>query len=392
MPQRLTFYLLLETSRHFTREIFRGVIRWSNLYGPATLIVSTGHVEQELPQLKMIENIGVIARLHAPGVIEAVKRLQIPLVTIEPSLEEFVKIKDEYQISEMVSNASAIASMAMRHFTSRGFHHFAFCGLPQRIWSTNRQKAFVRNVEAIGAQCHVYPVGNGPVLSREEESPKFVAWLKSLPKPVAILACNDDRGAQLIQACTIAGISVPDQIAILGIDNDDLVCELTSPALSSIAFDLKRVGFEAANLLWQLACRSVTGYHRIPVEPTHVATRLSTDVMAQDDELVAGAIRYIRGTFQRPIGVADVAREMDVSRRTLERRFTTALGRSVREQIELFRFEQARQLLLQTNDSVETIAILSGFQHFKPMLRVFLRNEGVSPTAYRKNQGIKPNL
>lgn len=386
MPRRLTFYLLPETSRHFTREIFRGVIRWSNLYGPASLIVSTGHVEQELPRLKKTENIGVIARLHAPGVIEAVKNLQIPLVTIEPSREEFVKIKEEYQISEMVSNASAIAAMAMEHFTARGFRNFAFCGLPQRIWSTNRQIAFVQNVEALGGVCKVYPIGTGPVLSREEEGPKLVNWLKSIPKPVAVLACNDDRGAQLIEACAVADLSVPDQVAILGIDNDDLVCELTSPALSSIAFDLKKVGFQAAHLLWQLVSKSVTGYHRIPVEPTHVATRLSTDVMAQDDELVAGAIRYIREMFQRPIGVADIAREMDVSRRTLERRFAAVLGRSVREQIEMFRFEQARQLLLQTNDSVETIALLSGFQHLKPMLRVFLRNEGVGPSAYRANK------
>ncbi|MDD3585957.1 MAG: DNA-binding transcriptional regulator [Thermoguttaceae bacterium] len=384
MPQRLTFYLLVETSRHFTREILRGVIRWSNLYGPVTLIVSTDHVEQELPQLKKIENVGVIARLQSPGVIEAVKRLHIPVVTIEPCREEFVKIKNEFQISEMVSNASAIASMTLRHFTSRGFHNFAFCGLPQRIWSSKRQEAFVQKVEALSAQCHVYPVGDGPVLPREDECLKLAAWLKGIPKPVAVLACNDDRGTQLIQASALAGIPVPDQVAILGIDNDDLVCELTSPALSSIAFDLKRVGFEAANLLWQLTCQTVAGYHCIPVEPTHVVTRLSTDVMAQDDELVADAIRYIRGSFRYPIGVDDVARQLDVSRRTLERRFTSVLGRSVREQIELFRFEQARQLLLQTNNSVETIALLAGFQHFKPMLRVFLQNEGVSPNVYRK--------
>ena len=394
MPQSATFYLLLETSRAFTREIFRGVTRWSNLYGPVTFVVSTGHVDQELPKMRETANAGVIARLPTPGVLDAVRNLGLPIVTIEPSLPEYDKIKEELGVSEIISDAEKIARLAFDHFYSRGFRRFAFCGLPRRIWSKKRERFFTAAAQREGLSCLIYDYppmdDNAPLLSRAQERAHLVRWLLSLPKPVGVLACNDDRAAELLEICQFEEIEVPDRVAVLGVDNDDLLCELTSPPLSSVAFNLDEAGFRAAKLLWNLISGTTAGYHRIPLIPIGIVTRRSTDALAEEDPLVRAAIRFIRENYQRKIGVAEVARELDVSRRTLERRFAETVKRSVSEQIEFFRFEQARHLLTETEDRIEQIAEISGFSHLKPMVRVFREKLGQTPAEVRKNHPTEP--
>lgn len=385
MPQRATFYLLLETSRAFTREIFRGVTRWSNLYGPATLVVSAGHVDQELPKRRSLQNAGIIARLPTPGVLDAVKNLGVPVVTIEPSLPEYEKIKRELGVSEILSDSDAVGRLGVKHFSERAFRRFAFCGLPRRIWSAKRQEAFVRRARNLGETfVYDYPLDESVTLSRQEERPYLTDWLKRLPKPIGVMACNDDRAAELLEICQFEGIDVPDRVAVLGVDNDDLLCELTTPPLSSVTFDLNRTGFRAAALLWDLISGTASGYHCIDLVPTGITARRSTEVVAEEDRLVQRAVRFIRDNYQRQIDVAAIARSLDVSRRTLERRFSQVLHRSVRDQIELFRLEQAQNLLTHTADTVEAIARNSGFTHLKPMVRVFQERTGCNPTEYRK--------
>lgn len=386
MPQRATIYLLLEMSRQFTREIFHGMIRWSHIYGPVSFITTTGgHIRRSIPQLNSTKNIGLIARLTTPGVVDAVRRMKIPLVTIEPSVEKYVRIKQRLQVSEIVSNSPAIAQLGFQHFRSRGFRHFGFCGLPQRIWSSNRQESFVQYVQEAGFSCFVYPIPQSKWnTSPEKERPLLASWLRLLPKPIAIMCCNDDRGAQLIDICRENEILVPDEIAILGVDNDELLCELSNPQLSSVKLDLENVGFQAMDLLWKMISGSQSGYHRIPLDPLRIITRNSSDVVSQDDDIVNRAMRFIRTSYQIPIGVNEVARELDISRRTLERHFSDVLRCSVWEQIQIFRLEQAKRLLEETDDTVERIAQLSGFQNLKPMLRFFQMREGGTPSEYRK--------
>ena len=385
MPQRTTFHVLLETSRHFTRMLLRGVVRWSNLYGPVTIATVPGHVEQRLPRLDKSSRVGIISRLSTPGVIEARRNLGIPIVTIEPSSEELLHVREELEISEILSDSPQIAQMGAEHFLSRNFRHFAYCGLPLRIWSDIREREFYQKITSHGINCSIYPLPEpARLLSPEEEYPYLAKWLAALPKPVAVMACNDDRGVQIIEVCNFEGWHVPEQVAVLGVDNDDLICELTQPALSSMAFDLENAGFRAAQVLWNLVSGNASGYHCISLKPQRVVTRLSSDVTAQDDPLIRRALRFIRNSYQSPIGVDDVSRELDVSRRTLERRFFQVLNRTVREQIQRFRFEQAKELLLHTEDSVERIAELTGFVNLKQMLRAFDRFERISPTRFRK--------
>ena len=386
MPQRTTFYVLLETSRHFTRTLLRGVIRWSNLYGPATIIAAPGHVEQRLPRLHNPSRVGIISRLSTPGVIEARRDFGVPIVTIEPALEELRLVQKELEISEILSDSPQIAKMGAEHLMARGFRYFAFCGLPLRIWSDIREREFFREITSQGFACSLYPHPDpSRLLSPDEEYPYLATWLASLPKPVAVMACNDDRGVQLIEICNAEGYLIPEQIAVLGVDNDELICELTQPALSSITFDLEKAGFQAAHILWNLVVGNMEGYHCIPLPPQRIVARLSSDVMAQNDSLINQAIRFIRRNYQSPIGTDDIARKLDVSRRTLERRFSQELNQTIREQIQRFRLEQAKELLVYTEDSVEYIAELTGFGNLKQIHRSFKKFEGVTPAEFRKH-------
>jgi len=392
MPQQTTFHFLLETSRHFTRTLLRGVVRWSNLYGPVTLVASPGHVEQQfiLSSAKQLakQKVGIIARLSTPGVVEARRKYGIPVVTIEPSLEKDAVIKRKLEISEILSNSPQIARMGAEHFVASGFRRFAYCGLPLRHWSDVREREFHHAITSRGYECHIYPFPDRlRLMSRAEEHPFLAAWLASLPKPIAVMTCNDDRGAQIIETCNFEGYQVPEQIAVLGVDDDDLICELTHPSLSSIRLDLENAGFRAAELLFALISRKVSGYHCISLEPTRIVPRASSVVTEHEDIMIRSAIRFIRNNYQSPIGAAEVARELDVSRRTLERRFASILGRSILERIHSFRLEQARDLLIETDDSVEQIAESAGFANLKQMLRVFKKFVNMTPSQFREKHG-----
>ncbi len=390
MPQRATFFLFL-TSKMFMREILRGVIQWSKIYGPVAVINSTGDINQLLPKLRTMKNVGVIARFPTPEVLDAIKDLGVPVITIEPSLPEYEMIKEDLGFSEILSDAEEIVRMGVEHFVERQFRRFAFCGVPLQTWSNRREEAFARQAARYGGTfIYSYPTEDGTILSSQEERPYLVKWLRELPKPVGVMACNDDRAAEILEICEIEEINVPDQVAVLGVDNNEFLCELTNPSLSSVTLNLIETGFQAASLLWSLISETKTGYHRIYLRPTEIVLRRSTEaiaeVIAKEDSLLQRAVHYIRENYQQPIDVAEIARKLDVSRRTLERRFAERLNTSVREQIEWFRFQQAQSLLCQTEDSVEEIARITGFINLKPMVRAFKKKLGVTPSEFRKSR------
>ena len=212
----------------------------------------------------------------------------------------------------------------------------------------------------------------------------LAGWLGRLPTPVALMAANDDRGRKVLQAGVTAGLQVPEDIAVVGVDDDDLVCELSAPPLSSVALDLEGAGYQAAELLDGLMSGRIEGFHELLVDPLWVVTRRSTDVVAQGDRDVATSLAFIRDNAHRPIGVTAVVNQTDLSRRALERRFTQAVGRTIREEIVRCRLERAKRLLLQTELPTHRVAEASGFGNFKPMARAFRREEDVSPGEFRR--------
>ena len=217
----------------------------------------------------------------------------------------------------------------------------------------------------------------------ECEQPILEDWLKSLPKPLGLMACNDYCGREVLQACAEAGLRIPDDVAVVGVDNDELMCELSDPPLSSVALNVEQAGYDAARLLDSLMSGQSIPEHIVLVKPTFVVARRSSEVMAQADPCVVAALRFIKDRAAQAIGVPDVVNESRVSRRTLERHFASAIGHSILSEVIHCRLERAKRLLLETDLPVHRIAASSGFASVKTFNRAFRRAEGRTATLFR---------
>lgn len=212
-------------------------------------------------------------------------------------------------------------------------------------------------------------------------------WLAALPRPVGVMACNDDVGGRVIEVCKMAGLRVPDEVGVLGADNDELVCELSDPPLSSVAIAFERAGYESARALHTMMSGSVARGQRILVRASGVVARQSTDILAMDDGQLVKALRHIRQGGATAMRVADVARAAGLSRRVLEKRFRAKLGRSVLAEIRRVRVERIARMLAETNLTVSQIALGLGFEGVEHVARYFRRETGTTPMAFRRNCG-----
>ena len=381
--------LLLETSTEFGRGLLRGILRYSRLHGPWLLYVAPGHFAHVLPKVKSWRGNGIIARIHSRETEMLVRSMRLPFVA--SSLSEEGRPKARKKLGEIRTKSAAIAGLAASYLMGIGFRHFAFCGFENCPWSEVREKAFVRATEAAGYGCLVHHVARANWMqspnwmkSWQREQPMMARWLESLPKPLGLMACNDACGREVLQACRNAGVRVPDDVAVLGVDNDEMMCELSNPPLSSVALNLEKAGYEAARLLDSLMKGNRVKSRLVRVEATHVVTRLSTDVIAQEDKVVAEALRFIRNHARYPISVSDVTQDVRVSRRTLERRFMRALGRPLLYEIMRCHLQRAKQLLLETDLPCYEIALEAGFGSLKTFNRTFNLREKTTPESFRR--------
>lgn len=369
--------LQIETSRAFGRGLLYGIARYTRLHEPCVFYREVGGLEKTLPELKGWNPDGIIMRT-SPGKEKQILAMGVPVIFV-------VHLSGRKKhIPSIITDGDAIGCIAFGHLLERGFCHFGFCGLADMHWSQERSSAFSRRVEQAGHACYQYNPSQSPKLrSWKNEQIRLAEWLKSLPKPIGIMTCNDDRGQHLAEACKLAGFQVPDEVAIIGVDNDDLVCDLSDPPLTSIALNTEEAGYRAAELLHSLMQGEKMVGQRIMVKPTHVVTRQSTDKLAIDDPDVAEAIRYIRRNARMPLQVNDVVSEVALSRRVLEKRFRSTLQRSIYQEIRRVRVDQAVKLLMETEMSISDIALALGFPGIEHFARYFRKEKGMSLRAYR---------
>jgi LacI family transcriptional regulator len=246
--------------------------------------------------------------------------------------------------------------------------------------------AFAAAVGEAGHACASYAAGESPKVSRNwlAQQRRLGAWLIKLPKPLAVFTWNSERGRQVIDACAAIGLRVPDDVAVLAADDDEVTCELSDPPLSAIDHGPRRIGHAAAELLDRLMRGAAPPAEPVLFAPAGVVPRQSTDVLAVEDRDVAAALRFIQRHATEPIGVDDVVRATRLSRRMLELRFARRLGRSPAAEIRRLRVERAQRLLAGTPLTVTEIAEASGFQHAEVMNRIFRREMNTTPTLYRK--------
>jgi LacI family transcriptional regulator len=374
--------LLIETSRVYGRALLRGITKYSRLHGPWVFYSEPGGLEKAMPHLEGWGANGIIMRDYLKG--EKVIKMAVPVIVSvhskEPSLEFPFVDTDGVKIGEM----------AAKHFLERGFRYFGFCGYNELHWSRSRCQSFVRKIAEAGFETHIYkPKATKRRRSVEKEQLLMEEWLKSLPKPAGVMTANDDMGRQLTEVCKIVGLQVPEEVAIVGVDNDDLVCELSDPPLSSIALNVERGGYEAAELLDRLMKGGKMRNQSIIIPPTHIEVRQSTDIMAIEDKDIVNAVRFINQHAREQIQVGDVANAANTSRRLLQQKFRRVLKRTVHDEIRQARMEQVARMLAETNLSVSEIASTLGYSGVEKISRYFRREMGMTPVAYRKRHGLK---
>jgi len=381
--------VLLETSTEYGRGLLRGILRYSRLHGPWSLNVAPGHLHQALPKGLRWKGTGIIARIGSRETERRIRSLRLPCVV--SSLDESPSPLALTRFGEIRTDSEAIARMGAVHLLEAGFRRFAFCGFVNCHWSAVRERAFLQFARDHGFSCSAHRIALANWMQRpnwmeswQQEQPLMIRWVKSLPKPVGLMACNDACGREVLQACAAAGLTVPDEVAVVGVDNDEVMCELSSPQLSSVALDVEKAGYEAALLLDRLMKGHIADGQVIWVHPTYVAIRQSSDVVAQEDSVVARALQVIRDRAKHNLDVIDVCEAVGVSRRTLERRFSRAVNRTVLSEIMRRRLERAKRLLLETDLPCHNIAAESGFGSLKTFNRTFGRSEGTTLQNFRR--------
>jgi LacI family transcriptional regulator len=370
--------LIVETSKVYGRGLLRGIGRYAMTHGQWSLFVDERSLTDEHPRwLRRWQGDGVIFRSTTRGMVDAIRRTGVPAVDTCSHITN-------HGFPLVYLDEDHAAELAVTHFLERKFVHFGFCALEEVRWVKWRREAYLRRLAALGITAHDFTAGGaGSDPGWNQQRRRMAAWVASLPKPIAILAANDVCGTRLIDACRVAGAAIPEQVAVLGVDNDDVLCQLTSPPLSSIDPGAERIGYEAAALLDRLMNGAAAPQEPCWLPAHEVVARQSTDVLAIDDEDLAQALHFIRQYACQGIGVEEVLARVTISRATLERKFAAVLGRTPRSEIVRVRLDRVRHLLGETTYPVERIAALTGFKNPAHLSVVFKRETGQTPGAYR---------
>ena len=372
--------LLVETSNAYARGLLAGIEDYIRVHGPWSVYLGErGRGDRPPDWLAKWDGDGIIARIENRSIARALEGMRVPVVDLSAA-----RLLPRAPV--VTPDNAAIARLAVQHFTERGFRHFGYCGEARFAWSVERGECFSLLARTSGHTCAIY-TRPGSRVNSDEEVDAIARWLRGLPKPAAIFACYDARGQRVLDACRRAGLAVPEEVAVLGVDNDELLCALSPPPLSSIRLNTQRSGWQAAALLALMMSGAKVPVETQRVPPLSVVTRQSTDVLAVDDPPVARALHYIREHACDGLGVSDVLRHCPMARRTLEARLKALLGRTPREEIARVQLGRVKELLAGTDLALAEIAGRAGFRHTEYLSVFFKREMGLTPGEFRKQHG-----
>lgn len=394
MTRNRHILLLIEASRAYGRSICHGVAEFARQRDDWIILPHEKPVTDKLPPwIRKSEIDGVIAFIPSQKISRQLQALKVPMVDVQgkgyaPSTPVFDTDPD------------ASARMALNFLRNAGFRNFAFCGYSGIFFSDRRQAAMARLMNSQGLELAVYqnPHKQDPLDWQQQErgameyEASLCHWLLSLPKPVAVFACNDIRGQQIINACRSAGIEAPGEVAVLGIDNDDILCELCRPTLSSIAPDTYSIGRQAAATLAEmLDGKAVAGGLR-NIPPLRIVERQSTDIVPSLHPVIIQATRMIRSRACQGLSVEQICDQIHCSRSTLDGLFSLHLGHSVAAEILRVRLGRAKQLLLNSDQTLADVASGCGFLSAAYFCRFFKRETGLTPAAFRSSRKTDPEF
>lgn len=374
--------LLTDFSSGYSRNLLKGIVRYSKEVGNWSfqrmplyyrmLYGENGVVEWA----KKWQADAIIAQLTDVN-IELLNDLNIPIIV--------QNYRDRNKaVSNLTGDYFNTGVMAAKFFLNRGYHNFAFYGFKGAIWSRERADGYSHEIEKQGYKLAILENDNK---DREEWSYNHTVlgnWLKSLPKPVALFACDDHFALQISETCNAYNINVPDDIAILGVDNDDLLCNISDPPLSSIVLDVENGGYNAGKLLHQLITKEITEPFNIVVNPLIIERRKSTEKYGVSDKNIRTILNFIEINYANHLSVEELVKQVPLSRRVLEKKFKEETGESLYQYIQNYRIDQFTRLLITTDYSLFEAALQSGFENYKNVSRIFRKYKALSPAEYRK--------
>jgi len=378
----LKIALLMDTGRAYEQGIVRGISRYSLLHGP-------WHFFRKMPLVSGGQDrIGPrqILQWGAQGLVlregtDVQKLLSLPIPTVvAPFTQPFP------HHTNILTDDLAIGRMGAQYLLNCGFSQFAFVGMGEDFyWSWGRRCSFQAAIAEAGLEVETLSLPiNGHLISWSAAQRCLQKWLAGLPKPTGIMACNDDICLHVIEACKAGHIAIPDEVGLLGVGNDEMICTLTSPPLSSIALGTEKAGFEMAHWLERKAAQPKVDAACFQVDPIRVVARQSSDVLMIDDPLVRKTVRFIQDHAHQGLSVGDVLQEVPISRSVLYDRFHQVMGQSLYEFIRRVRMERTAQMLIETDLSINDIARAVGFADQKNIARYFKQIMGKTPLQYRR--------
>jgi LacI family transcriptional regulator len=381
MARMRSVAVLIETSRAYGRGLIRGVAQYNREHGQWAIYFEPHGLDEPPPTwLKNWKGDGILARVPNRAVANAVLKTGLPVVDLRGALTGL-------PMASIGVNNRMVAQLAFDHLAERGLRYFAFCGLPrgEYIRMDERCDHFMHLAEAAGFSCEVFQASRprGRRKTWDEEQKTLAKWIKSLRKPIGIMACNDDRGLNLLDACRRAGAIVPEQVAVISVDNDEYLCNLSMPPMSSIDIAAQAIGYEAASILDGMMDGGPLPYGTRLIPPGGIIIRQSTEVLATEDPAVIQAVKLIRARACQRIRVADVTQHVAMSRVALEQRLKAVLGRTIHQEIRRVQVESVKELLADRALSLKQIARRCGFKYPQYMATVFRQVTGQTLSQFR---------
>jgi LacI family transcriptional regulator len=375
--------LLIEASRGFGRQIIRGVARYAAEHGPWSLRLEPRNLDDSPPQwLKSSAGDGIIVRVDSPQMADAVMQTGVPVIDVRGGVPEA-------GLPLVGVDNDSVVDAAIEHFRERGLHHFAWCDFfgSRRVWVDVRRERFCRIAKEIGVSCSVFDSKRSSrrrATWTNRDIDDLIVWLTGLPRPVAILARDDEQAHLVLDAAQHLDLRIPDDAVVLGIDNDEVFCQVTKPPLSSVDVNAVSIGYKAAEALHRLM-RGQKVAARTMVPSRGVVTRQSTDIIAVADPEASAALRFIREHACRPVSADEVADHLAVSRSTLDRMLRLAIGQTATAAIMQVRLSKVKAELADTDLSLAAIAGRTGFASVQHMANLFRDRFGVTPGSYRRD-------
>lgn len=367
--------ILIETSTGYGRELIHGIARYSRIHGPWTFFCECGSKDSLLPRLRGWNPDGIISR-DVPNIKQICSK-NIPIIITNTSVIT--------KYPHIVCDNESTGKMAADYFLRKGAKQFAYCGFSDVLWGRERRHSFKDTIKKSGYR--VYELIQKRVDVRKNWEKQFkvlIDWVKSLPLPMAIVCSNDELAHHVIEASRTLGRHIPEEIAIMGADNDTVLCELTNPPLTSILFSHEQAGYDAAHLLHKMMNGGHNVNQAVTTRPLRIIERQSTEILQNADSDVARAYYFIKTNAKNGIQVHDVAEEAALSQRSLQIKFKQTFNHSVHEEIRIQQIEYVAKLLHETNFSMKKIASMAGFSTSEYMSQVFHKAKGVCLRDYRK--------